>query len=727
MGTVVLAEDTRLGRHVALKTVSGAQAGTAGGRAQLLDEARAAAALTHPAIAAVHDVIEHDGDIAIVFEFVEGETLAARLAKGAAPRRPGDPHRRADCRRAGVAHGHQRAAPRPEAVERDAGAGRRREDPRLRHRALPAGRRPRRRRRRRRASSARPATSRRSSGSADRPTNAPISTRWAWCSSRCSPASGRSPSASRSRWPRASIDRIARRVSSLRPDVSPGARSAGGAAARRRPGAASAARPRRRRRTAPAAGAAGAAPGAAAGAAWPRRGAGRVTLGAAGVWCGPRPVRLDVRNPGHRRAAARQRHRRRANDYLAAGVADSLVTSLASLPTVTVLSRAAVDEPARAARIPPRRRPRSRRDLRRRRHGAAGRRSSCGWRSTCCARTARWPGPKRSKAGPEMRLRRCRRGWPARSASALERADVERRISARLSTPPTSNANALDAYWRGRALLERRDTPGNLQRVAVGVQARRCASTPASSMPTSALGETFWALYNTTRDRAVGRAGGAGQPERRAAGARQPAVRLALGVTLTNSGRNREAVQELQRALAAEPNHDEARRNLGKRARGARPPRRGGGRVAQGAGAAPQQLAGAERHGPALYQAARYDEAEQAYRQLVTLQPDNVVGIPDARHRAPGAGPNDEALAFYEQAIAIAPVAQALSNMGAHVPRAAATSAGRRRLPARHRAAAQRGADASQPRRLAAAARAHAPRRRRPIAARRSWPRRPAS
>ena len=82
MGTVVLAEDTRLGRYVALKTVSGAQAGTTGGRAQLLDEARAAAAISHPAIAAVHDVVEHDGDIAIVFEYVEGETLAARLGKG---------------------------------------------------------------------------------------------------------------------------------------------------------------------------------------------------------------------------------------------------------------------------------------------------------------------------------------------------------------------------------------------------------------------------------------------------------------------------------------------------------------------------------------------------------------------------------------------------------------------------------------------------------------------
>ena len=85
MGTVVLAEDTRLGRHVALKMVSGPQAGTPDGRQQLLAEARAAAALSHPAIAAVHDVIEVDGEVAIVFELAEGETLAARLAKGPLP------------------------------------------------------------------------------------------------------------------------------------------------------------------------------------------------------------------------------------------------------------------------------------------------------------------------------------------------------------------------------------------------------------------------------------------------------------------------------------------------------------------------------------------------------------------------------------------------------------------------------------------------------------------
>src|SRR5918995_1338606 len=82
MGTVLLAEDTRLGRQVALKTVSGADADTAYSRAQLLREARAAAALSHPNIAAVHDVLDDKGQVVIVFEYIEGDTLATRLEKG---------------------------------------------------------------------------------------------------------------------------------------------------------------------------------------------------------------------------------------------------------------------------------------------------------------------------------------------------------------------------------------------------------------------------------------------------------------------------------------------------------------------------------------------------------------------------------------------------------------------------------------------------------------------
>ena len=48
-------------------------------------EARAAAALNHPHIATVHDVLEEQGEVVIVFEYVEGETLHARIARERVP------------------------------------------------------------------------------------------------------------------------------------------------------------------------------------------------------------------------------------------------------------------------------------------------------------------------------------------------------------------------------------------------------------------------------------------------------------------------------------------------------------------------------------------------------------------------------------------------------------------------------------------------------------------
>jgi eukaryotic-like serine/threonine-protein kinase len=82
MGEVYLGHDSRLDRRVALKCVSAALQ-DAEWRAHTLREARAAARLTHPNVAAVHDVLEQDGRMFIVMEYVEGESLSSRLTRGA--------------------------------------------------------------------------------------------------------------------------------------------------------------------------------------------------------------------------------------------------------------------------------------------------------------------------------------------------------------------------------------------------------------------------------------------------------------------------------------------------------------------------------------------------------------------------------------------------------------------------------------------------------------------
>jgi serine/threonine protein kinase/tetratricopeptide (TPR) repeat protein len=82
MGEVYLAEDTLLRRNVALKTLGGAWAAAPDARRRLLHEARAVAALNHPNIAAVHAIAEGDDGAYIVMEYVQGRTLAERLRDG---------------------------------------------------------------------------------------------------------------------------------------------------------------------------------------------------------------------------------------------------------------------------------------------------------------------------------------------------------------------------------------------------------------------------------------------------------------------------------------------------------------------------------------------------------------------------------------------------------------------------------------------------------------------
>jgi serine/threonine protein kinase len=85
MGVVYEAEDTRLRRAVALKALPSEYTRDAMRRERLTREARAAAALTHPAIATIYALDELDGALFLVSELVRGQTLREELAGGAMP------------------------------------------------------------------------------------------------------------------------------------------------------------------------------------------------------------------------------------------------------------------------------------------------------------------------------------------------------------------------------------------------------------------------------------------------------------------------------------------------------------------------------------------------------------------------------------------------------------------------------------------------------------------
>jgi eukaryotic-like serine/threonine-protein kinase len=85
MGEVYRARDTRLDRTVAIKVLPAHLSSDPGLRERFDREARAISSLNHPNICTLYDVGHQDGIDFLVMEFLEGETLADRLAKGPLP------------------------------------------------------------------------------------------------------------------------------------------------------------------------------------------------------------------------------------------------------------------------------------------------------------------------------------------------------------------------------------------------------------------------------------------------------------------------------------------------------------------------------------------------------------------------------------------------------------------------------------------------------------------
>ena len=675
----MLAEDTRLGRHVALKTVSGPQAGTPDGRQQLLAEARAAAALSHPAIAAVHDVIEVDGEVAIVFELAEGETLAARLAKGPLRRGAGGRHRRPARRRA-------RPSPTPSGVlHRDLKPSNVMLGPggavkildfgiaRLRARSENGD-----------AAAPRPSFSARPGYVApEQWVGRPADERadlYALGVVLFEMVSGKRPFPEREPFSlaRASLDRIARRLSGR---LSPRCRPASTGWSRGcslsdpdlRPPSARVVADELRQLQAPPAPPPRAAPWLAwAGECGDGSGSGLGCLGVApGVVATDRPPVIAVlplenatgddandylvgrrrRQPGHQpgvaadgdgAVAGRGRRRARARSAIPPTIARDLDASFVVEGSV---QRAGAQVRLALNLL--------RQD------------GSVAWADAV-------EGPAEGVFGMQARL-----AGALGSALSVQMSATDR---ARLNTPPTSNTDALDAYWRGRALLERRDAPGNLQRAVVAFnEALRLDARFVDAH--AALAEADWELYNTTRESQYVEAALQASKNAVALAPDDAGVRVALGVTLTRGGRNAEAVRGA--AAGARPSSPTTTRRGDIWAAHSRPLGRVDEAVAEWRKALalrPNNWQVLSDMGLALYQATRYDDCRGRLPPARSSCARQRHRLPDARRGPPGARAERRRPGYYGKPSPSRRGAAGPLQHGRAVPRAWRFRARRRRF-----------------------------------------------
>ena len=671
MGVVWLAEDTRLQRKVALKTVKGADADTTEGRQRLMREARAAATLNHPNIATVHDVLDVDGHVVVVFEYVEGDTLAARLQKG--PMTVAEAvevtWQLADALAAAHAQGiiHRDLKPSNVVLSSD---GRAKVLDFGIARMVPAGA---------DMSASAPGTiggglvgtpgyaapeqylSRNVDGRADlyslgvmlfemitgrRPfpgsdaiqlatsvlrDDAPrLTSSGMWVPPQLAQLVERLLEREPVRRP-ASGEEVLIELSPLRDtESSPLAR-----------------RTLLMRQRVPTSTLVVAA----------------LTLAlVAGIvvrlqWnarpLGPEAPVVAVLPLSNSSGDA-------SNDYLGAGLAESLITSLASAPRVTVLSRSAVEEsrqqnPDRASFV---------RSLDAN-YIVTGAVQAVGDRLRVTLNLER---PDASVAwgetveGPMNGLFELQ----TRLATALGNAIADQTPSGQRvnpPVPPTTSDPAQLAYWRGRAHLDRRELTGSIQ-AALKEFSDAITSDPKFAVAHAGLADAQWEMYLGTNDKAWADRAMASTAKALELEPDRPSVRYIAARTLFRVGRYDESRTEVERALALQPTYEDAIRlhaTVLMRQ----------GDVEQGLSVfkkvmalRPNDVSLHTAMGNALYTAARYPEALAAFERAIELSPGSSVNLTRAGAAAQFMGERERALDFYERANAIQPRAETFSNMG---------------------------------------------------------------
>jgi eukaryotic-like serine/threonine-protein kinase len=671
MGVVWLAEDTRLNRKVALKTVKSADADTTEGRQWLVREPRAAAALNHPHIATVHDVLDVEGQVIVVFEYVEGETLSSRLQHGpmsvndavevawqladalAAAHAQGIIHRdlkpsnvvlgpesRAKVLDFGIARMVPAGADFSASVPGTIGGGlvgtpgyaapeqylSRNVDGRADLYALGvilyemiAGRRP------------FPTTDAVALATSVLRDEAPkLSATGTWVPPPLEKLVGRLLERDPARRP-SSGDEVLVELSPIRDnESSPLAR-----------------RTVTLRRQIPAS-----------------------TKIAAVVMFA---VALGV-------VVVQQRNARRlgpeapvvavlplsntsgdvGNDYLGAGLAESLITSLASVPKVTVLSRSAVEEsrqqnPDRASFV---------RSLDAS-YIVTGSVQSVADRLRVTLNLERsdasvaWGETVEGEARDLFALQ-------TRLATALANAIVDQTPAVERTAPAapiTSSEPAQLAYWKGRAHLDRRELTGSVQAALTEFE-RALAADPKFATAHAGLAEAQWQMYNQTNDKSW--AERAIQSTQRAIELEpdRPSVRYIAALTSFRAGRYAEAETEVKRALALQPTYEDAIRlnatilmRQGNTDAGLAEFRRI-------MSLRPNAVAIHADMGAALFQASRFKEALEALARAAELSPGSAINLVRAGAAAQQMGDTTRALEFYERANAIQPRAETFNNIG---------------------------------------------------------------
>jgi len=351
-----------------------------------------------------------------------------------------------------------------------------------------------------------------------------------------------------------------------------------------------------------------------------------------------------------------------AFDHLAIGFADVIVSALAGLPDVNVVSRGGVQEALLKSAQPSR----IAREL-----GAELLVDGSLQRSAGNVRVAlnlirsgsnvvRWSRVFEGSTDDILALQKQVAEAVAQavkggvSAQDLER--IERAIL------PTSE-EALAKYGAARDLLDRADVGGNVDRAIVLFE-EVLAKEPRFTLAAAGLAEANWARYMSNKDPLYATRARQALERALALDPDQPRVRLLLAEQLGQTGRAAEAIEELGRVLRLQPTADDARRSLGNLLLDQGQAEEGLAELKRALALRPQFWKNHDTLGLAYFNLGRYSEASSSWKRVTELLPTSSWGYLNLGAAQQAAGLRDAAEANYRKSIELEPGPEAWTNLG---------------------------------------------------------------
>jgi tetratricopeptide (TPR) repeat protein len=233
----------------------------------------------------------------------------------------------------------------------------------------------------------------------------------------------------------------------------------------------------------------------------------------------------------------------------------------------------------------------------------------------------------------------------------------------RLSAAPSSNLDAYAEFAKGKALMDRPDVREKLDE-AIAAFERSIQRDSRFGLAQAALAEALWMKYEYSDDttltvRALAAAEQALRLDPDSAG-----IRVSLATIQLGTGKVDEAVSALEQAIRQRPNDDEAHRLLA-RAFVRQSKTDAAIREFQRAIAIrPGYWRNHSALGGFYFRAGRYPEAAMAFQRVTEVQPDSAWGYSNLGAAYAASGDNQRALANFTRSIAIEPDEMALSNVG---------------------------------------------------------------